>query len=80
MITAPLGLKLRMLKAEVTEISAVLVCDVDPQREALRQAPNGAPPSPPASCVPPTTYQPHHRLVREGCQDDTMRERRRDHP
>ena len=52
-----------MLKAGVIEILLYgWVCDVDLKRETLRQAPNGIPPSPPAShwLPAPATYQPHH--------------------
>ena len=78
--TPPLSLKVRMLKAEALETD-VRVCDVDPQRATLRQAPIGAPPSPPAShwLPEPTAYRPHYPFVRGGPQEDTMPEHQNDH-
>ena len=58
------------------------MCDVDSQCAALRQVPIGAPPSPPAGhrLPAPTAWQLNDPLVREGPQEDTMREHRNHHP
>ena len=69
-----------MLKAEVIEILlyGCGVCDVDPLREALRQAPQ--------VLLRVKGFQSRqrsdhtHPLVREGAQEDTMREHRNDYP
>ena len=71
----PISLKVRMLKTEVIRNP---MCDVDVRCGTL----NGAPPSSSTGrwLSPPTTSRLRHPLVREGAQEDTIREHRKGHP
>ena len=74
MTTARLSLKVRLLKAEVTE-TLLYGCVTWTLNAAHYDeiAPRNPPASPPASCGP------HQPLVHQGPQEDEIREHRNDH-